>query len=211
MALLDKILGAMTDDKGLFRGGKYGRVLGGTKDMLGIKPGQRALERDYKVTTHERERPYVGDQGPQQVAKKDRFSQVGNRLNYLVANFDPSSNKSVMDLQKALNANGFNLEEDGMFGKKTLDAVRSVQNARENINESYGDERVPIESLKYDPVTEEIELQRGGNSKLLKNVAKGVASLAGFGATPVKTLEKAFNASTNNREAPFNYKKELGY
>ncbi len=165
MALLDKILGAMTDDKGLFRGGKYGRVLGGTKDMLGLKPGQRALERDHTVTTHERERPYVGDQGPQQVAKGDRFSQVGNRLNYLVANFDPQDNKSVMDLQKALNANGADLKVDGKFGTKTLDQVRMLQNARENTNEDYGDERAPIEASKYDPVTEEVSYTGEGPYK----------------------------------------------
>ena len=162
MALLDKILGAMTDDKGLFRGGKYGRVLGGTKDMLGIKPGQRALERDYKVTTHRRDDPAVGDQGPQQVAKGDRFSQVGNRLNYLVSNFDPQNSKSVMDLQKALNANGSNLKVDGKFGTKTLDQVRKLQNAREDIRESYGEERAAIEPSKYDPVTEEVSYEGDG-------------------------------------------------
>ena len=173
MALLDKILGAMTDDKGLFRGGKYGRVLGGTKDMLGIKPGQRALERDYQVTTHERSHPSVekpGDlrskfktpEGPLQVNDDDRFSQVGNRLNYLVSNFDPGSNKSVMDLQKALNANGMDLKVDGKFGKKTLDAVRLIQNSRENINEEYGDKRAPIEPSKYDPVTEEVSYEGEG-------------------------------------------------
>lgn len=173
MALLDKILSAMTDDKGFFRGGKYGRVLGGTKDMLGIKPRQRALERDYKVTTHDRLSPTVekpGDlrsrfktpEGPLQVDKDDRFSQVGNRLNYLVENFDPTSNKSVMDLQKALNANGMDLKVDGKFGKKTLDAVRLIQNTRENINEKYGDERAPIEPSRYDPVTEELSYEGEG-------------------------------------------------
>ena len=144
MALLDKILGSLTDDKGLFRGGKYGRVLGRTKDALGLKPGQRALERDYEVTTHRRGDPVVGDRGPQQVAEGNRFSQVGNRLNFMVENFDPTDNKSVLKLQRAMNANGFDLKEDGMFGKKTLAAVRKHQGMRDKINQS------------YDPVTEEV-------------------------------------------------------
>tara|TARA_B100001939_G_scaffold53868_1_gene43041 strand:- start:6702 stop:7118 length:417 start_codon:yes stop_codon:yes gene_type:complete len=137
MALLDKILKSMTDDKGLFRGGKYGRVLGGTKDFLGLKPGQRALERDYMVSTVRRDNPNVGESGPMKPDEDERFSQVGNRLNYLVENFDPTDNDSVLDLQKALNANGYNLKEDGMFGKKTLAAVRSIQSNRDKINESY--------------------------------------------------------------------------
>ena len=144
MALLDKILSAMTDDKGIFRGGKYGRVLGGTKDMLGLKPGQRALQRDMMVTTHSRQNPNVGDMGPVKAEPEDRFSQVGNRLNYIVENFDPQDNKSVKNLQKALNANGYDLKEDGMFGMKTLAAVRDIQGNRDKIN------------AMYDPVTEEI-------------------------------------------------------
>ena len=145
MALLDKILGAMTDDKGLFRGGKYGRILGGTKDALGLKPGQRALERDWEVSTHRRESPHVSEEGPVRPAPEDRFSQVGNRLNYIVANFDPSDKKSVTNLQKALNANGYDLKVDGMFGKKTLAAVRDAQAGRDKIN------------AMYDPVTEEMK------------------------------------------------------
>tara|TARA_B100000902_G_scaffold398984_1_gene467814 strand:- start:2619 stop:3116 length:498 start_codon:yes stop_codon:yes gene_type:complete len=144
MALLDKILGSLTDDKGLFRGGKYGRVLGRTKDALGLKPGQRALERDYKITTHRRDNPNVGEEGPMRPEKSDRFSQVGNRLNFMVENFDPTDNKSVLKLQRAMNANGFDLKEDGMFGKKTLAAVRKHQAMRDKINQS------------YDPVTEEV-------------------------------------------------------
>jgi len=58
------------------------------------------------------------------------YSNVENRLNYVIENFDPLDNKSVSDLQKALNANGYNLEIDGRLGGKTLDALREAQSKR---------------------------------------------------------------------------------
>ena len=58
------------------------------------------------------------------------YSNVENRLNYVIENFDPLDNKSVSGLQKALNANGYNLEIDGRLGGKTLDALREAQSKR---------------------------------------------------------------------------------
>ena len=58
-------------------------------------------------------------------------SNVENRLNYVIENFDPLDNRSVSDLQKALNANGYNLEIDGRLGGKTLDALRDAQSKRD--------------------------------------------------------------------------------
>ena len=57
-------------------------------------------------------------------------SNVDNRLNYIIENFDPLSNRSVSDLQKALNANGYDLQIDGRLGGNTLDALRDVQSKR---------------------------------------------------------------------------------
>ena len=57
-------------------------------------------------------------------------SNVENRLNYIIENFDPLSNRSVSDLQKALNANGYDLQIDGRLGENTLDALRDVQSKR---------------------------------------------------------------------------------
>jgi len=54
-------------------------------------------------------------------------SGVEDRLTYIIENFDPLSNKSVSDLQRALNTNGYDLEVDGRLGKKTLDALRDAQ------------------------------------------------------------------------------------
>jgi len=58
-------------------------------------------------------------------------SNVENRLNYIIENFDPLDNGSVSDLQKVLNANGYNLEIDGRLGGKTLDAIREAQSKRD--------------------------------------------------------------------------------
>ena len=66
------------------------------------------------------------------------FSDVENRLDYIIENFDPLDSQSVADLQKALNANGYDLEEDGRLGKKTLDAVRDVQADRYKPNQIVG-------------------------------------------------------------------------
>ena len=62
------------------------------------------------------------------------FSEVGNRLNYIIENFDPLDSKSVTSLQKALNASGYDLEVDGRFGNNTLDAVRDAQGNRDEVN-----------------------------------------------------------------------------
>ena len=62
------------------------------------------------------------------------FSEVENRLEYFIVNFDPVDSKSVAGLQKALNANGYDLEEDGKLGKNTLDAVRNAQADRDKTN-----------------------------------------------------------------------------
>tara|TARA_X000001382_G_scaffold78077_1_gene54704 strand:+ start:57 stop:674 length:618 start_codon:yes stop_codon:yes gene_type:complete len=142
MKLLDKILGAMKDDKGMFQGGQYGRVGGRFLDATDNQqyahqtpigeqpnydnmpmpdPGQKILGQDIMKTP--RNEPVAGELSP-----------AGNRLDYLVQNFDPSSNDSVLELQKALNSSGSlgkKLSEDGKFGKKTLEAVRSIQSARD--------------------------------------------------------------------------------
>ena len=48
-----------------------------------------------------------------------------------IENVYPFENKSGSDLQKALNANGYNVESDGILGGKTLDAIRDVQSKRD--------------------------------------------------------------------------------
>ena len=58
-------------------------------------------------------------------------SDVQERLNYVIENFNPLDNISVSDLQKALNANGYGLEIDGRLGKNTLDALRDAQLKRD--------------------------------------------------------------------------------
>ena len=58
-------------------------------------------------------------------------SDVENRLNYVIVNFNPLDNKSVSDLQKILNANGYDLEVDGRLGQKTIDALRDAQSKKD--------------------------------------------------------------------------------
>jgi membrane-bound lytic murein transglycosylase B len=69
----------------------------------------------------------------EKIRKRSNYlhSNVENRLNYIIENFDPLDNRSVSDLQKALNANGYNLEIDGRLGGKTLDALRDAQSKRD--------------------------------------------------------------------------------
>ena len=57
-------------------------------------------------------------------------SDVENRLKYVIENFDPLDNRSVSDLQKVLNANGYDLEIDGRLGGNTLNALRDAQSKR---------------------------------------------------------------------------------
>ena len=57
-------------------------------------------------------------------------SDVENRLNHVIENFDPLDNRSVSNLQKVLNANGYDLEIDGRLGGNTLDALRDAQSKR---------------------------------------------------------------------------------
>ena len=59
-------------------------------------------------------------------------------IGYIIENFDPVDSKSVAELQKALNANGYDLEEDGRLGKNTLDAVRDAQADRDKANQMVG-------------------------------------------------------------------------
>ena len=58
-------------------------------------------------------------------------SDVENRLKYVIENFNPLDNKSVSDLQKTLNANGYDLEVDGRLGQKTIDALRDAQSKKD--------------------------------------------------------------------------------
>ena len=136
MALLDKLLANMKDDKGLFQGGEYARPLGRLKDALGMKPSMKTLKEPASKTPLPSEEP----------ASMELAPATGNRMNYLVSNFDPTSNESVMELQKALNSSGVlrgaKLSEDGIFGKKTLAAVRDIQNTRNDVLSGRGDNRL---------------------------------------------------------------------
>ena len=126
----------MKDDRGIFQGGEYGRPMGRMQDALGINPSERVLSEPASKTPLPSKEPESMEMAP----------QTGNRLDYLVSNFDPSDNDSVKALQVALNSSGVlrsnKLEEDGMFGKKTLAAIREIQNTRNDIKSGRGDNRL---------------------------------------------------------------------
>lgn len=138
MALLEKILGAMRDDKGVFQGGEYGRNLGRLRDRMGSEPSQSLMEEGSDYTPP----PSASIEDQERMT----MAPEGNRLDFLLKNFDPSSNESVLDLQKALNSSGAlrgnKLSEDGMFGKKTLAAIRDMQKTRDNVLSGRGDNRL---------------------------------------------------------------------
>jgi len=138
MALLEKILGAMRDDKGVFQGGEYGRNFGRLRDRMGSEPSQSLMEEGSDYTPP----PSASIEDQERMT----MAPEGNRLDFLLKNFDPSSNESVLDLQKALNSSGAlrgnKLSEDGMFGKKTLAAIRGLQNTRNDVLSGRGDNRL---------------------------------------------------------------------
>ena len=112
--MADKLISGMKDDKGLFQGGAEGVVGGRLKDLA------------------------MGLMG----------KSVMDRTRDLAKTFSPDDSKSVLKLQKMLNAlgvtdsEGNELEEDAMFGNKTLSALRALQGL------PYGEEET---SFDYEP------------------------------------------------------------
>ena len=71
-----------------------------------------------------------GKSGAEPITKFDA-SLFKTKFACEVKNFDPLDNRSVSDLQKVLNANGYDLEIDGRLGGNTLDALRDAQSKRD--------------------------------------------------------------------------------
>ena len=100
---LKGLLGKFSDDKGMFQGGAEGRVGGRTRDYLESKPTDSATG--------------WRDESMRDMAKT----------------FDVNDNESVLKLQQWMNyknqdSDDFQpLAEDGMFGKKSLAALRRIQ------------------------------------------------------------------------------------
>ena len=109
-----------TDDKGLFQGGMHKRLFGRSRD---------ALQNLFGGGLKKRAR---------------RFAEK----------FDPESNKDVLKLQQMMNklgvtdSSGEALEEDSMFGNKTLSALRKLQGVEQEA--PVQDTPVPEQSPIYD-------------------------------------------------------------
>lgn len=116
MSMYDKLKHRMQDEEGLMQGGKYGRVGGRMLDMLGIGPSDRTLGGEVKHT------------GVSQ--QEGELSQMGNRLDHMARNIDPSDPESVLQFQQMYNkmaGEGSQLKEDALFGPKSLAALRNLQ------------------------------------------------------------------------------------
>ena len=116
MSMYDKLKHRMQDEEGLMQGGKYGRVGGRMLDMLGIGPSDRTLGGEVKHT------------GVSQ--QEGELSQMGNRLDHMAKNIDPSDPESVLQFQQMYNkmaGEGSQLKEDALFGPKSLAALRNLQ------------------------------------------------------------------------------------
>lgn len=141
MSIIDKIMGMMRDDKGLFQGGDYGRVGGRMLDALDstVAPGQEAetagrtlasemgMEADRlapaadKVTYN----PFPADD--------PRMTKDFSMARILALDFDPANEADVKQIQQRLKTAGYKgedgkaLEVDGKFGKNSLHALRAIQ------------------------------------------------------------------------------------
>tara|TARA_R100000655_G_scaffold106880_1_gene156591 strand:- start:725 stop:1723 length:999 start_codon:yes stop_codon:yes gene_type:complete len=167
--LFDLIKEKMTDDQGLFQGGKDGRMFGRARDVAEAVPGkmrddQGLFQGGYGGRTFGRARDAwdknaarnMGDTGhlagqaqpgtfgyerptpdkPFRFFDKSTWgdqstpgSQQGDagykQADSWMKNFNPQDKNDVLKIQKM-----FGLEEDGVFGPKTLAAVRGFQNSR---------------------------------------------------------------------------------
>ena len=147
--LFNLIKGRMTDDEGLFQGGHQGRMLGRVRDawdrnvarnmgdtgnLAGqVQPSTMGYNRPVKDTKPDKFlNPFTwGNQSdPGSGAGDPGFKQA----NSWIKNFNPQDKNDVLKIQKM-----FGLEEDGIFGPKTLAAVRQFQGNRDGTKkDSFG-------------------------------------------------------------------------
>ena len=124
--MIGNIRGKLTDDEGLFQGGKYGRLGGRYRDWAeetsGIGHSPKGIGRRMERRLDMEEGSYP-QEGP--MATRDfEMARTG------ALDFDPSNEQDVLMMQKRLNQvlpEGSRLKEDAMFGPKTEAALRMVQ------------------------------------------------------------------------------------
>tara|TARA_Y100000004_G_scaffold35478_1_gene38014 strand:+ start:15418 stop:16266 length:849 start_codon:yes stop_codon:yes gene_type:complete len=187
--LFNLIKSRMTDDEGLFQGGHQGRMLGRVRDawdknvarnmgdtgnLAGqVQPSNMGYNRPVKDTRPDKFlNPFTwGNQSdPGSKAGDPGFKQA----NSWIKNFNPQDKNDVLKIQKM-----FGLEEDGIFGPKTLAAVRQFQGNRDGTKkDSFG---------------------FGVGRKLKSNLEKGYLHPEGWIAddVPVIGSKKKFNEFVN--------------
>ena len=141
MSIIDRIINAMRDDKGLFQGGKHGRAGGRILDAIDrtVGPEQEAesagrtlasemgMEADRLAPAAEKEtyNPFPADD--------PRMTKDFSMARILALDFDPANEGDVKQLQKRLKTAGYKGEDgkelkvDGVFGKNSLHALRAIQ------------------------------------------------------------------------------------
>lgn len=105
---MGKILGSLTDDKGLFQGGEEGRFLGRTRDRL-----------EGQATSYD----------PSMAEDQDLWQHARG----FAENIDTGSSDDVGELQRMLNQlgitdeEGASFKEDSILGAKTMQGLRQLQ------------------------------------------------------------------------------------
>ena len=139
--IIDKIMGMMTDDKGIFQGGKYKRVGGRVLDTLeGTVGPEQQQETAGRALAGAMGVEPPSDASPGEKVTFNPFQEGDPRMStdfsmarILALDFDPSNETDILKLQKRLNEAGYKgedgkaLDVDGKFGKNTLHALRNIQ------------------------------------------------------------------------------------
>jgi len=130
---LKGLLGNMMDNEGIFQGGDEGRLFGRAKDALGIA-SKTGLFGDKET------RENVGSE-----LYKNQTQEGNDQLDLMsharefAKNLDSESGEDVLEMQGMLNQLGYKDDDgkelvgDGMFGEKTLSALRRLQGVEEGV------------------------------------------------------------------------------
>jgi hypothetical protein len=137
MSFWDIIKDKMTDDKGLFQGGKEGRMFGRVKDSADELEQERAQQVFNDNSFWNQKYQDRGDDTSLAMQKSMNENaspeEAAFGVNILKQQIDPQNKAQVMQLQNYLNKAGFSdydgseLGVDGAFGYKTESALRKAQ------------------------------------------------------------------------------------
>ena len=199
--LLSLLKGKMTDDQGLFQGGHQGRMFGRARDAWDKNAARNMgdtgnLAGQVQPSSMGYNMP-VKDTKPGKLFspstwgnQSDPGSQSGDagykQADSWMKNFNPQDKNDVLKIQKM-----FGLEEDGIFGPKTLSAVRQFQGNREGVSKDkfgFGN-KMPTDEKQKKLVLEKI----GGTAYANNQEGLIPDNLTGGKPTKEAILEAAYN------------------